>query len=278
MSEEKKKNTIRCDVCFHGCEIPEGLTGRCRARKNENGRNVCANYGRLTSIALDPIEKKPLVAFYPGSQILSVGSYGCNLACPFCQNAAISMTNERTVDYQEVSPRELADIARQLPDNLGVAFTYNEPSISYEYIIDTAKELQGSGKKIVVVSNGTINPAILEKLLPWVDAFNIDLKGDKEFYKELMGDYDSVKKTIATAAKDAHVEVTTLVIPGKNDNPEWAEEEAKWLAEIDPNIVLHLSRYFPRYHYETPATPPETLYRMKEAAQKHLKNVYLGNI
>ncbi len=269
---------IICDVCPHHCHLKEGKTGMCRARKNEAGVNVCANYGRVTSLAMDPVEKKPLYRFYPGSWVLSVGSYGCNLSCQFCQNASISMTDEKTADYVEVPPEKLAELIMRDPDNLGIAFTYNEPMISYEYIIDTAKLIRDKGRKVILVTNGCAAQKTLEKLIPYTDAMNIDLKGDRKFYKELGGDFDTVRKTIAYCYDKCHVEVTTLAIPGKNDSDAFIEEEASWLAELDSSIPLHISRYFPRYRYEIPATPVSTVLRMCETARKYLKYVYPGNI
>ena len=271
-------SSIICFCCPHHCHIPEGKTGLCRARKNEGGNNVSANYGRITSLALDPIEKKPLVHFYPGTMIVSCGSYGCNLACPFCQNSTISMADEHHVQWQYISPEEMAAIVMK-EDSIGLAFTYNEPLISFEYILDCAKLLKPQGKKIVIVTNGMIDKEVMQQLLPYVDAMNIDLKGDEMFYKEeLHGSYEVVRENIALCAKACHVEVTTLVIPGKNDDPTWIEEQAQFLSSINPNIVYHLTRYFPRYKYEIPPTDKELLLSLKDAAQKHLRYVELGNI
>ena len=269
---------IRCEICPHHCLIPEGKTGRCRARWNRDGVNVLANYGKLTGIAVDPVEKKPLKHFYPGAKILSVGSFGCNLSCPFCQNHPISMHGENEVRTVEYSPQELAELACRIPDNLGIAFTYNEPLISWEYLIETAELVKKEEKKIVAVTNGCVEPGTLEKILPYTDAMNIDLKGDEVFYRELGGDYETVRNTIREAAKSCHVEVTTLVVPGKNDSTDWIETQAEWLSEVNPEIVLHLSRYFPNYRYTIPPTEKEKLYEMKAAAEKHLKYVYLGNV
>ena len=269
---------VICDVCFRHCHLREGKTGFCRARKNENGVNVPANYGRITGLAMDPIEKKPLANFFPGSRILSCGFYGCNLACPFCQNYSISMTDENSADYETISPEMLAKLILRDPDNLGIAFTYNEMMISYEYILDTAALIKPFGKKIALVSNGCVSEPVARKLMPVIDAANIDLKGDRAFYRELSGDYDSVKNTIAIFSTSLHVEVTTLVIPGKNDSIRWIREEAEWLASLNPDIPLHLSRYFPRYRYTIPSTPKETIYAMKEAAEVVLNYVYTGNL
>lgn len=269
---------IICDVCPHGCHLKEGQTGKCRVRKNENGKNVCAAYGRITAMAMDPVEKKPLRGFYPGSRILSVGSYGCNLSCPFCQNSSISMTNENTCAWKYFSPEELCAIALQEKDNLGLAFTYNEMSLSYEYIIACAKILKPYGKKIVLVTNGCVSESVWKELLPYVDALNTDLKGDRQFYQELGGDFETVKKGIELCYDRCHLEVTTLLVPGKNDSDAFMEWESSWLASLDENIVLHLSRYFPRYHYEIPPTDVERMKHLRQIALKHLKHVYLGNV
>lgn len=272
-------SSIICTYCPHHCQIPEGRTGLCRARINREGRNCCANYGRITSLALDPIEKKPLAHFYPGTMIVSCGSYGCNLACPFCQNNTISMRDENHVHWQYISPEEMKDIVMRETNAIGLAFTYNEPLISFEYIVDCAKLLKPAGKKIVLVTNGMIDRSIMEQLLPYVDAMNIDLKGNEVFYRdELHGSYDVVKENIALCAKHCHVEVTTLVIPGKNDDAKWIEEQAEFLSTCDPDIVYHLTRYFPRYKYEIPPTEKEVLYALQRVAQKHLRYVELGNV
>lgn len=269
---------IICHVCPHACHLKEGQTGRCRVRKNENGQNICANYGRLTAMAVDPIEKKPLAGFFPGSRILSVGSYGCNLACPFCQNSAISMTDENTAAWKEFTPEELCRIALSEKDNLGIAFTYNEMSLSYEYIIACAKILKPYGKKIVLVTNGCIQREIWDQLIPYVDAVNTDLKGDADFYRELGGDFQTVVNGIEQIHDRCHLEITTLLVPGKNDTDAFVEWESSWLASLDANIILHLSRYFPRYHYEIPPTDVERMKHLQKTARKYLKHVCLGNV
>ena len=270
---------IVCDYCMHHCHLMEGKTGFCRARRNVQGKNVCDNYGRLTAIAMDPIEKKPFARYYPGSLILSVGSYGCNLACPFCQNSTISMVDENHVDYRTVRPDQLAQIVMAHPESIGLAFTYNEPLISWEYIRDCAKILKPQEKKIVLVTNGCISHEVMETLMPYVDAMNIDLKGDAEFYQiELHGSLDLVKQTIAYVYDKCHLEVTTLVIPGKNDSEAFIDKEASWLASLSKEIPLHLSRYFPRYHYQLPATDVDHMKKLQKCAQKYLSWVYLGNV
>ena len=272
---------IVCSLCPHHCRLADGERGLCRARTNVVVVICPTYYGRLTSVALDPIEKKPLYHFHPGSFILSVGSFGCNLRCPFCQNYAISMADGQS-ETQDVTPAELAslahDLSRRPHGNLGVAFTYNEPLLSYEFIMDAAPLLHERGLAVVLVTNGTIAPAPLEKLLPHVDAMNIDLKGwQPDFYRRLGGDLAAVKHTIACAVKSCHVEVTTLVIPGQNDSASDMEEEARWLASLRPDLPLHISRYFPRWHENTPATPIETIERLAAIARKHLRFVHKGN-
>lgn len=269
---------IICDICPHACHLKEGCTGFCRARRNVNGENRCDNYGRITSLGIDPIEKKPLYGFMRGSRILSLGSYGCNLACPFCQNHDISMHGEEDSEYIELMPEQLLQLCFRYPQSIGAAFTYNEPLISYEYILDCAKLLKKHDLKVVLVTNGCVNLPVLEKLMPYTDAMNIDLKGGPDFYKELHGDYDTVRNAIAYCSRYAHVEVTALIVPGKNDSDEFMKEQAGWLASIDPDMYLHITRYFPRYHYRIHATEKNTLYRLKDIASEYLKNVYPGNV
>lgn len=269
-----------CPICPHGCVLEEGQTGLCRARKNQNGNMVSINYGKITSIGLDPMEKKPLRRFLPGSQILSVGSFGCNLACPFCQNHTIA-GGEEGISVRTILPEELVDMAvRMIPQgNIGLAYTYNEPLIGYEYVSDCARLGHQRGLKNVVVTNGYVNPKPLEDLLPFIDAMNIDLKGfTQEFYSKLGGSLEPVKTTIATAALSCHVEVTTLIIPGENDSEEEMRALSGWLASQDPNIPLHISRFFPRHLYEDRSpTPVNTIHLLAEVASNKLKHVYIGN-
>ncbi len=270
-----------CQVCMHQCRLKPGQWGICRARKNENGSIVCKNYGQVSSLALDPIEKKPLRLFYPGSRILSVGSYGCNLCCPFCQNYEISMTApEESEDYY-LSPQELAEKAVQYQGmgNIGVAYTYNEPLIGWEYVLDTAKLVRKAGMKNVLVTNGTASPAILERLLPYIDAMNIDLKGFREeYYRKLGGSLEAVKAFITQAAAGCHVELTTLIVPGENDSRQEMEEEAKWIASIGKEIPLHVSRFFPRYHMkEKEPTDVKKAHELAETARGFLDHVFVGN-
>lgn len=279
------REQVLCDVCPKFCKLREGQIGFCRVRSNIGGKIVPINYGQATSLALDPIEKKPLMRFCPGTYILSYGSYGCNLRCPYCQNASISMAGPDNCPHRLITPEGLTDLAvdlsKQEPGNIGVAFTYNEPTVCFEFIRDTSKLLHEAGLKSVVVTNGGLVRKYADELLPHVDALNIDLKGfSDEFYRYVKGEFDTVKEFIKAAVEHkCHVELTTLAIPTKNDDPEEMEREAEWIASISPDIPLHLSRFFPRYKVDDlPPTPAETIYRLKDIAQKKLKYVYTGNL
>lgn len=279
------REQVLCDVCPKFCKLREGQIGFCRARSNIGGKIVPINYGQATSLALDPIEKKPLMRFCSGTYILSYGSYGCNLRCPYCQNASISMAGPDNCPHRLITPEGLTDLAvdlsKQEPRNIGVAFTYNEPTVCFEFIRDTSKLLHEAGLKSVVVTNGGLVRKYADELLPHVDALNIDLKGfSNEFYRYVKGEFDTVKEFIKAAVEHkCHVELTTLVIPTKNDDPEEIGREVEWIASISPEIPLHLSRFFPRYKVDDlPPTPAETIYWLKDIAEKKLKYVYTGNL
>ena len=304
--EEKKK--IPCPVCCHHCLLAEGQAGACGARKNRGGRIIASNYGRLTSLALDPIEKKPLAMFYPGSLVLSVGSYGCSLRCPFCQNFEIAAARERekndpdqkdppvfyssaagavpreleTVRY---TPQELCDLGLGLRSrgNIGIAFTYNEPLVGYEFVRDTARLFQEHGMKTVLVTNGMASREVLMEILPFTDAMNIDLKSfAPAFYRDFVGgDLEMVKDFISCAVQECHVELTKLIIPGNNDGEEEMRRMAAWIASLKGgrgrDIPLHVSRSFPRYRWTAPATKVETVYRLADVAREYLDHVFTGN-
>ena len=274
---------LACELCFHRCRLDERQTGFCRARGNRNGKIVSLNYGKLTALALDPIEKKPLRRFHSGSLILSVGSFGCNLHCPFCQNAGIAAVGSEAYT-QDCSPEQLVQEALRLREqgNIGIAYTYNEPLVGYEYVRDCAELVHQAGMLNVLVTNGTIEEGPWKALLPLLDAVNIDLKGFRAaYYQKLGGDLATVKNFIARAAcKDAncHVELTTLIVPGENDSEEEMEQEAQWIAAINPDIPLHVTRFFPRYKMtDRAATDVRKIYQLRTVAGKYLKWVYAGN-
>lgn len=273
-------NRVACALCPHRCKILEGDVGICRVRRNVGGKLYSANYAQVSSISIDPIKKKPLYNFYPESNILSVGTFGCNLRCSFCQNWTIAHANPQTM---QMSSEELVKEALSLKadGNIGIAFTYNEPSIWFEFILETVKMSKDVGLKNVLVTNGFINNEPLNELIPYIDAMNIDVKGftDKFYSKICKGALEDVKKTVEISAKKCHVEVTTLIIPELNDSIEEIDELASWLASIDNEIPLHLTRYFPNYEMRNkPPTPIDTLEKLKGQADKYLKYVYLGNV
>ena len=277
MYYKKRGKTVECLLCPHHCSIKPGQRGLCYVRENIDGTLYTHNYGRISAYNLDPIEKKPLYHFFPGKWILSVGSFGCNLKCSFCQNYTIAHGIPNTVD---ISPEELVDRARNMKDNIGIAYTYNEPSIWYEYILDTAMAAKEAGLRNVLVTNGYISEEPLKQLLPFVDAMNIDVKAfGGSYYREICkGRLEPVMETVARAVSSCHVEITTLVIGGLNDNFDELEEMGKWLGELSSSIPLHLSRYYPAYKMDRPPTPVEVLLRAREVMQKYLDFVYIGNV
>ena len=272
-----------CPICPHGCRLAEGQTGPCHGRVAVDGRVVDANYGRVTALALDPIEKKPLARFRPGSKVLSVGSYGCNLRCPFCQNASIACAGENDVPWREMMPAELVELAASLmPEgNIGLAFTYNEPLVGFEFVRDTARLARERGLVNVLVSNGYVNDGPLREIAPLIDAANIDLKGfTPGFYDLVGGDLSTVKHTIAVLADEpgCHLEVTTLIIPGLNDSESEIDAAAAWLASLDPGIPYHITRFFPCHRLQDrPATALATVRQLAATARHHLKHVHVGN-
>ena len=274
---------VTCTICPHGCRLAEGQTGLCHGRVARDGRVADANYGRITSLALDPIEKKPLARFRPGAKVLSVGSYGCNLRCPFCQNASIACACERDVPWREIAPAELVELAASLmPEgNIGIAFTYNEPLVGFEFVRDTARLSRERGLANVLVSNGSVNDGPLREVAALIDAANIDLKGfTQSFYDFVGGDLDTVKHTIEALAAEpgCHLEVTTLIIPGLNDSEDEIDAAAAWLASLDPGIPYHITRFFPCHRLQDrPATPPATVHQLAATARRHLKHVSVGN-
>ena len=304
-----------CNVCPHRCNLEEGQTGLCYGRTGDkiqpelsnrielpekafpDSCTTPVNYGHITSIALDPIEKKPLYHFHPGSQIVSVGSYGCNLKCPFCQNVEISLSDKKASlaglpHHEYISPEKLVSIAEEYVPygNIGVAFTYNEPLICYEYVIDNSKLLKEKGLSSVVVTNGSTYPWVVDKIGPYVDAMNIDLKSfSDEYYRNVLkGNLDSTKEFIRCALKYCHVELTTLVVSGKDnevsENVSISDMEkiSCWIKELEEEfgkkIPYHISRFFPRSQYmDRKPTDIDFMRKLYSIAEQKLEYVYLGN-
>ncbi len=278
--EKTENGKVHCSLCPHNCIIKPENTGVCRVRENIGGDVYSLNYARITSLSLDPIEKKPLYLFHPGSVILSAGTFGCNLKCSFCQNWSIAHTDAETAAME---PEQLVRKAYELrkSGNIGIAYTYNEPSIWYEFVYESAVLAREKGLCNVLVTNGFIGEEPLKKLLPYIDAMNIDVKAFTEsFYGEICkGALRDVKRTVEIAAPQCHVEVTTLVIPGLNDSTAEIGELSAWLASISDEIPLHLTRFFPNYKMtDRLPTPLHILKAAKDKAEKHLKHVFIGNV
>lgn len=274
-------NKIECKLCPHYCKLGENQIGLCKGRSNIDGIIKAINYGMITSIALDPIEKKPLIHFYPESKILSVGSFGCNLKCSFCQNHEISMIGKSEARAQIAKPEDLINIALDLiPEgNIGIAYTYNEPLIGYEFVKDCAILARKNNLKNVVVTNGCFCEEPMIELLHYIDALNIDLKGfTDEFYNKIGGDFETVKNFIKLTSKNCHVEITTLIIPGENDSEEEIRSLSKFIATINKDIPLHISRFFPQYHMkDKKATKVSQIYKLADIARESLNYVFEGN-
>ncbi len=276
--EEGGEGQVRCRLCPHECRIVNGLTGICGVRQNLGGKLYSTVYGETTSVALDPIEKKPLYHFHPGEYILSLGTKGCNFKCPFCQNWAISQDIEARTEA--ITPDWAVAKANEC-GSFGIAYTYNEPFIWYEFVLDTAKLARRKGLKNVLVTNGYVNPGPLEEMLPVIDAMNIDLKSiDDEFYRRYCkGSLAPVLHTIKRSVGSCHVEITNLVITGLNDKDEDFIRLTDWIYKnAGPDVPVHFTRYFPCYNLESPPTSKETLEKARQIAGKKLKNVHLGNI
>ena len=276
----KKKDNVdaECLLCPHHCIIKPDKAGVCGVRVNKDGRLIASNYGEVTSIAMDPVEKKPLYHFYPGTEILSIGTKGCNLKCPFCQNWSISQDTEARSSFR--SPEEIVNMAI-VSGSIGVAYTYSEPTVWFEYVKDTALLAKEKGLKNVMVTNGYINPEPLEELTKFIDAMNIDLKcySADAYSKTIKGGLEPVKNTIRRAYElGCFIEVTTLIVTGINDNLDELLEIAEFIASIDKRIPWHLSRYYPSYKYNQPATDVDFLTDVWESAIEILDYVFTGNV
>lgn len=274
-----KDGSVSCTLCPHNCIIREGETGFCMVRKNVGQELVTLNYGCVSSLAIDPIEKKPLYHFQSGSSIMSVGSLGCNFSCQFCQNYSIS----REIDFsacQNYSPERLIDLT--LEKGLkSIAFTYNEPTVFYEMVMDTAKLAKENELSTVLVTNGYINREPFLELAPFIDAMNIDVKSydDSLYYELCHGHLKPVLNTVALAISEGiHVELTCLIVPTLFKDLNLCDEFFKLLKDTGGDVVVHLSRYFPRYKYNEPATDINKMIEIQSLAKKYFSYVYLGNI
>lgn len=273
--ERAKSFRVQCKLCPHECLISVGGKGKCLIRQNHSGKLYQTAYAEPCSLSIDPIEKKPLYHFYPSRNILSVGTNGCNMSCHFCQNWQISTQETRR---DGVTADRLLKLSTD-NNSIGIAYTYNEPIIWYEFVYDCAKVFREAGQKNVMVTNGQINEEPLAELLPFIDAMNIDLKGfTEEFYKNEGGYLQTTLNTIKAAHKaGTHIELTNLVIPELNDNETTFEEMCRFIAGISKDIPLHLSRHFPQYKSEKDITSEKLLLNLKDIAGRHLNYVYIGN-
>jgi len=276
---DQEKGVIKCLLCPKECLIKKDQVGFCRARKNINNKLYSLIYSKISSYGMDPIEKKPLYHFYPGTMVLSLGTIGCNFSCDFCQNWTISQANIEDVSVEELSPEKAVQLALQ-NNSSAISYTYSEPLIWYEYVLDTARLAKKNNLKNILVTNGFINYKPLLKMLPFIDALNIDLKSFRNsFYqKYCQGSLSPVLRTIEISKSYSHIEITNLIIPGLNDKEEEVKELVDWIASQGEKIPLHFSRYFPCYKMNISATPIATLYKARDIAQKKLKYVYIGNI
>ncbi len=275
---EEQKDDVHCLLCPQGCRISDGRLGVCGARKNVGGTLRSINYGEITSATMDPIEKKPLYHFRPGSDVLSLGSFGCNLSCGFCQNYTISQGRPPT---RPLSPEQAAQLAEEREGNIGIAYTYNEPIIWFEYVRDTAKLLREKGLVNVLVTNGLICDEPLEELLPLIDAMNVDIKAmSDEFHRKLCGisSGEQARRTVEKAWGRCSVEITNLLVTDENDSEDDVRALVDWAASVSPDLPLHISRYHPVYKFTAPSTPVDRIERAAEIAREKLNYVYVGNI
>jgi len=278
-----ENNIVQCMLCPHKCKIKNGYTGICNVRKNVEGKLYLMVYNRYSALHFDPVEKKPLYHFYPGQTILSLGSIGCNLSCRFCQNHEISKVRYNSYPFLKTgNVEDLINIALKKRANIGISFTYNEPVVWFEFMLDIAKEAKKNNLCTAMISNGYINPKPLDELIEFIDAFSIDLKSfSNRFYKNYTSsDIHPVKENLKRIKeKGKLLEVTNLVIPTLNDGEKEFESMVKWIAdETGKDTVFHISRYFPNFKMDIPPTPTKTLNKLFEIASGYLDYVYLGNV
>jgi pyruvate formate lyase activating enzyme len=278
---ETREPGVLCRLCPQFCRLQAQETGLCGVRREWEGRLYTLNYGRCAAMAMDPVEKKPLYHFYPGRPILSVGTVGCNLSCGFCQNWHLAR-NDPGVEPRQFSPDQLADMLLQHRDShpIGIAYTYSEPGMWFEFVLDTAARVRQKGYRNVMVTNGYLNGEPLRELLPLTDAMNIDVKAfDDAFYRSHCGGrLKPVQRYVEMAAAACHVELTYLVVPTLNDHAGDIRRFADWVASIDPAIPVHFSRYYPQHKFTLPPTSPQVMEDIRRLAQEKLHHVYLGNL
>lgn len=282
---KKGNNSVLCSLCPHYCLIEEGNRGYCGVRKNIKGTLYALTWGLIISASSDPVEKKPLYHFYPGTTAYSLGGLGCNLACKHCQNHEISQCRNESAFARltELSPEQ---IIKKTKDNGCeiIAWTYNEPTIWYEYILETSKLAIEEGIKTVLITNGLINKKPLEELLPFIDAYRVDVKGfTDDFYKKLTGfpALNTVLESAETAyLQGTHVEIVSNIIPGWNDQEEQIRGISSWIAEkLDKSIPWHVTAYHPAHELHVNTTPESTLKKaLKIGREEGLDHIYLGNI
>lgn len=272
---------IECTLCPHFCRLKPGQTGICRVRKNINNKIELLTYGVISALNVDPVEKKPLYHYYPGYNVLSVGSYGCNLRCDFCQNYHISQEVPFNKSFSADTEKIISSVLGA-ERNIGIAFTYNEPIIWFEFMRDIAMAIKDAGLHTIMVSNGFVNPEPMKEILQFIDAFNIDLKGfTNSFYRKLTGaDINPVLQNLKKISQSGkHLELTTLIIPGQNDNERQMELQSEWIAgELGKSTPLHISRYFPMHKRNDPPTPVEVIEKLVDITAKNLDYVYSGNV
>lgn len=278
-----KGDKVICQLCPYHCTLKPGQLGICKVRENRDGKLLDLYYGKISSIAMDPVEKKPLYHYYPGTHILSIGGLGCNFNCKFCQNHEISQMEQSVLSKaSNYSPEEIIALAKMKKPGAGIAFTYNEPLMNFDFVMDTSRLAKESDIPVALVSNGYVNPKPLEELLPFVDAFNIDLKGftDAMYSHFTQGRLQPVLTTLEMIYKsDKHLEVTHLLVTGANDDFGEFKELLDWYVKhLSPDVPLHISRYFPRYKFKNPPTDVRMLNEWVELAQEKLNYVYPGNL
>jgi len=278
-----KNKIVQCELCPHFCTIKQGKRGKCGARENKDGKLISLVYGKPCSMALDSIEKKPLYHFYPGSKTFTIATVGCNLSCKHCQNWEISQAEIEQIHFWNVKPEEIIELTKESGSNI-ISFSYNEPSIFYEYLLDIAKLAKKEGMKTVMVTNGFINPKPLKLLLKYIDAFNVDLKSiNEKFYENICGArLQPILEALKIIHKSGkHLEITNLLIPRNNDSDEEITKLVKWIKEnLSTDVPLHFSAFFPCYNMkEIPGTSREKVIHAAEIARKlGMKNVHTGNI